>query len=100
MGDEVLVKWDYLQGMEGTPKMRPKFGGLYVVKKEVAPGSYELQGPTKGLPHVYHHSQLKPFCRDPANDIDETRCQHPPASKLRVGPKGVHREIERIGKER
>ena len=92
-GDEVLVQWDHLKGMEGPLKTRPRMGGPYLVKAEVAPGTYALSGMTKGLPTTYHRSFLKPYRRP--SQAEELRL-HPNAAPLEEEEGGVHREVEKI----
>ena len=99
-GEEVLIDWAHLGGMVGTAKMRPAFGGPYLVKGQVSSGAYEIQGMAPGQPTVFHRSALRRFRRDTADDSDDPDRIHPPASRLRYSEGKASRELAAIWEER
>ena len=94
-GDEVLLRWHPLPGQEGPLKQQDKWGGPFLVKEQVAPGSYRLRGLPKGTPEVWNQDRLRRYLREPK--AQRLLRLSPAASRLKQAPDGsVHREVEAI----
>ena len=94
-GEEVLVDWSSLQGMEGVPKLQDRWGGPYLIQEEVALGAFRLKGLAKGILDVWNQDRVKCYIRRPK--WKRMMCQAPAASRLKVDDQGrVSREVEAI----